>query len=78
MLLLKMAIFLQSFCFYVKIIDNECILLQEGKVRVKLAKILAGYDDVLYERSSPTAETIKVVSIRLWNSLCISSLLGTY
>ncbi|KAJ9131512.1 hypothetical protein P3X46_035167 [Hevea brasiliensis] len=31
----------------------------EGKVRAKLAKILAGYDDVHFERSSPTTEAIK-------------------
>ncbi|KAJ4849062.1 hypothetical protein Tsubulata_037807 [Turnera subulata] len=31
----------------------------EGKVRAKLTKILAGYDDVVYERSSPTTETIQ-------------------
>uniref|UniRef100_A0A2P2IIV8 Catalytic n=1 Tax=Rhizophora mucronata TaxID=61149 RepID=A0A2P2IIV8_RHIMU len=30
-----------------------------GKVRAKLAKILAGYDDVHYERSRPTTEAIK-------------------
>lgn len=38
------------------------VLLQEGIVRVKLAKILAGYDDVHYERSVATGENIKVVS----------------
>ncbi|KAI5578476.1 hypothetical protein BDE02_08G030000 [Populus trichocarpa] len=31
----------------------------KGKVRAKLEKILAGYDDVRYERSSPTAEAIQ-------------------
>ncbi|KAF5746445.1 exostosin family protein [Tripterygium wilfordii] len=31
----------------------------EGIVRAKLAKILSGYDDVHYERSSATSETIK-------------------
>ncbi|EEF49785.1 probable arabinosyltransferase ARAD1 isoform X1 [Ricinus communis] len=31
----------------------------EGKVRAKLAKILTGYDDIHFERSSATAETIK-------------------
>ncbi|XP_059448615.1 probable arabinosyltransferase ARAD1 isoform X2 [Corylus avellana] len=34
----------------------------EGIVRVKLAKILAGYDDVHYERSVATGENIKVSS----------------
>ncbi|KAK7400005.1 hypothetical protein VNO78_11203 [Psophocarpus tetragonolobus] len=34
----------------------------EGIVRVKLAKILAGYDDVHYERSVATEENIKVSS----------------
>ncbi|KAI4343382.1 hypothetical protein L6164_010737 [Bauhinia variegata] len=34
----------------------------EGVVRVKLAKILAGYDDVHYERSVATAENIKASS----------------
>lgn len=34
---------------------------QEGIVRVKLAKVLAGYDDVHYERSVATGENIKVV-----------------
>ncbi|XP_050225643.1 probable arabinosyltransferase ARAD1 [Mercurialis annua] len=31
----------------------------EGKVRAKLAKILVGYDDIHFEQSSATAETIK-------------------
>ncbi|KAJ6767787.1 EXOSTOSIN-LIKE [Salix koriyanagi] len=31
----------------------------KGKVRAKLEKILAGYDDIRYERSSPTAEAIQ-------------------
>ncbi|KAF5449351.1 hypothetical protein F2P56_029810 [Juglans regia] len=35
---------------------------QEGIVRVKLAKILAAYDDVHYERSVATDENIKVSS----------------
>lgn len=35
---------------------------QEGIVRVKLAKILAGIDDVHYERSVATGENIKAVS----------------
>ncbi|GAV66497.1 Exostosin domain-containing protein, partial [Cephalotus follicularis] len=34
----------------------------EGKIRAKLTKILAGYDDVHYERSSATTETIKASS----------------
>lgn len=34
---------------------------QEGIVRVKLAKVLAGYDDVHYERSVATGENIKAV-----------------
>ncbi|KAJ1391626.1 Exostosin-like [Sesbania bispinosa] len=34
----------------------------EGIVRVKLAKILAGYDDVHYERSIATGENIKLSS----------------
>jgi hypothetical protein len=37
------------------------VLLQEGIVRVKLAKILAGYDDVYYERSVATGENIRAV-----------------
>lgn len=45
----------------VEVIANGPVMLQEGKVRAKLAKILAGYDDVQYERSSPTAETIQAV-----------------
>jgi hypothetical protein len=36
-------------------------MLQEGIIRVKLAKILAGYDDVHYERSVATGENIKLV-----------------
>lgn len=36
-------------------------MLQEGKVRAKLAKILTGYDDVHYERSAPTTKSIKEV-----------------
>lgn len=35
--------------------------MQEGIVRVKLAKVLAGYDDVHYERSVATGENIKSV-----------------
>ncbi|XP_061338752.1 probable arabinosyltransferase ARAD1 [Gastrolobium bilobum] len=35
---------------------------KEGKIRVKLAKILAGYDDVRYERSVATGENIKLSS----------------
>ncbi|KAJ8759055.1 hypothetical protein K2173_003293 [Erythroxylum novogranatense] len=31
----------------------------KGKVRIKLEKILAGYDDVRYERSTATTETIE-------------------
>ncbi|KAG8641632.1 hypothetical protein MANES_12G012500v8 [Manihot esculenta] len=34
--------------------------LQEGRVRAKLEKILASYDDVHFERSTPTTQTIKV------------------
>ncbi|KAI4336590.1 hypothetical protein L6164_015100 [Bauhinia variegata] len=34
----------------------------EGVVRIKLAKILAGYDDVLYERSIATRENINASS----------------
>lgn len=37
------------------------LFLQEGVVRVKLAKILSGYDDVHYERSVATGENIKAV-----------------
>lgn len=36
-------------------------MVQEGIIRVKLAKILAGYDDVHYERSVATGESIKAV-----------------
>lgn len=43
-------------------IFNGPVVLQKGKVRAKLEKILAGYDDVRYERSSPTAEAIQAVS----------------
>ncbi|OAY34341.1 probable arabinosyltransferase ARAD1 [Manihot esculenta] len=32
----------------------------EGRVRAKLEKILASYDDVHFERSTPTTQTIKV------------------
>ncbi|EXC06151.1 putative glycosyltransferase [Morus notabilis] len=35
----------------------------EGIVRVKLAKVLAGYDDVHYERSVATGENIKASSL---------------
>lgn len=47
--------------------------LQEGIVRAKLAKILAGYDDVLYERSIATVESIKMVGrVALFSiTLCI-------
>ncbi|XP_020540287.1 probable arabinosyltransferase ARAD1 isoform X2 [Jatropha curcas] len=37
----------------------------EGKVRAKLAKILVGYHDVHFERSSPTTETIKAETLHL-------------
>lgn len=37
------------------------ITMQEGIVRAKLAKILVGYDDVHYERSIATVESIKMV-----------------
>ena len=37
------------------------MMLQEGIVRVKLGKILSGYDDVHYERSIATRENIKAV-----------------
>lgn len=36
-------------------------MLQEGKVRAKLAKLLASYDDVRYERSVATTKGIKEV-----------------
>lgn len=42
-------------------IVNDYQMLQEGKVRATLAKILAGYGDVHFERSKPTTETIKAV-----------------
>lgn len=50
------------------------VLLQEGIVRVKLAKILAGYDDVHYERSVATGENIKVVSSWLIDNLQVTFL----
>ncbi|XP_021829560.1 probable arabinosyltransferase ARAD1 [Prunus avium] len=40
----------------------------EGIVRVKLAKILAGYDDVHYERSVATGDNIKASSQRMRSS----------
>ncbi|KAF5449354.1 hypothetical protein F2P56_029811 [Juglans regia] len=44
----------------------------EGIVRVKLAKILAAYDDVHYERSVATDENIKVVfSTNLLHKECV-------
>ncbi|XP_062110660.1 probable arabinosyltransferase ARAD1 [Humulus lupulus] len=40
----------------------------EGIVRVKLAKVLAGYDDILYERSVATGENIKASSLGMRSS----------
>ncbi|KAJ0095296.1 hypothetical protein Patl1_16928 [Pistacia atlantica] len=40
----------------------------EGKVRAKLAKILAGYDDVYYERSSATTTSIKESTLGMRSS----------
>lgn len=40
----------------------------EGIVRVKLAKVLAGYDDVHYERSVATGENIKASSLGMRSS----------
>lgn len=40
----------------------------EGIVRVKLAKVLAGYDDVRYERSVATGENIKASSLGMRSS----------
>lgn len=53
-------------------------LVQEGIVRVKLTKVLAGYDDVHYERSVATGENIKAVCN--WHFLdiipCLDSMIG--
>ncbi|KAJ6727310.1 hypothetical protein OIU79_005250 [Salix purpurea] len=38
---------------------SKDVVSPKGKVRAKLEKILAGYDDIRYERSSPTAEAIQ-------------------
>ena len=40
-------------------------MLQEGIVRAKLAKLLAGYDDVIYEESVASGANIKAVCSRL-------------
>ncbi|XP_031268000.1 probable arabinosyltransferase ARAD1 isoform X1 [Pistacia vera] len=40
----------------------------EGKVRAKLAKILTGYDDVYYERSSATTTSIKESTLGMRSS----------
>jgi hypothetical protein len=37
------------------------VILQKGIVRAKFTKILAGFDDVHYERSYATGENIKLV-----------------
>lgn len=50
------------------------VLLQEGIVRVKLAKILAGYDDVHYERSVATSENIRAVCSGLIDNLQVTFL----
>lgn len=47
------------------------VMLQEGIVRVKLAKILSGYDDVHYERSIATDENIKLVCIGLIDNVLV-------
>ena len=49
------------------------VMLQEGIVRVKLAKILSGYDDVHYERSIATDENIKLVCIGLIDHVLVIS-----
>lgn len=41
------------------------VLLQEGIVRAKLAKVLAGYDDVKYEQSFASEASIKAVCTKL-------------
>lgn len=38
------------------------LLMQEGKVRLKLAKIFKDYDDVHFENSFATGEGLKAVS----------------
>lgn len=48
-------------CWMSKWLLTIFLLLQEGRVRAKLEKILASYDDVHFERSTPTTQTIKVV-----------------
>lgn len=40
-------------------------MLQEGKVRAKLERLLVGYKDVIYEKSDPTGEGVKAVSLLL-------------
>lgn len=46
-------------------ITADLVILQEGKVRAKLAKILAGVKDVIYERSSATTKSIQEVCTRV-------------
>lgn len=47
------------------------VMWQEGIVRVKLAKILSGYDDVHYERSVATDENIKLVCSGLIDNVLV-------
>lgn len=63
------------------------VMLQEGIVRAKLAKLLAGYDDVIYEQSFASGANIKVVCTILidlvsWCKIdivmCISIYWNTY
>ena len=54
-----------AFCFVNVDMGSDFVtslLMQEGKVRLKLAKILKGYDDVHFENSFATGEGIRAVS----------------
>lgn len=56
---------LSAFCFNKVDMGSDFVawlLMQEGKVRLKLAKILKGYDDVHFENSFATGEGIRAVS----------------
>lgn len=44
-------------------------MFQDGIIRVKLAKILDGYDDIHYERSAATEKSIKTVCVGAGNLL---------
>lgn len=53
-------------------------MLQEGTIRLKLAKVLSGYDDVRYEESVPSRENIKEVYTKLFLFMFLYSLVDKY